>query len=108
MQAAAIDVESVDIGDSQWALSNLRKDKNGRLLLDFANCLRIVELHPDFKGRYKFNDVLGKVLDRGTVMIEWRLIEFTATVQERFLPEVPYDIAVKALIVAANKATGSK
>jgi len=104
MQAAAIDVTVEDDGDRQWARKNLRCAEDGRLLLDIANCLRVLELHPDFKGRYKFNEVLVKVLDRGTVMVEWRLAEYTAMMQERFLPEVPFEIATRALVVAANRA----
>lgn len=104
MQAAVIDVAVQDEGDLLWVRRNLRRAEDGRLLLDLANCLRVLELHPDFKGRYKFNDVLMKVLDRGTVMIEWRLSEFTAMVQERFLPEIPYETATRALVIAANKA----
>lgn len=104
MQAAAIDVAVEDDGDLRWAGKNLRHAKDGRVLLDIANCLRVLELHPDFKGRFKFNDVLIKVLDRGTVMVEWRLAEFTAMMQERFLPEIPFEIATRALVAAANRA----
>ena len=104
MQATAAAEEDLNFeGDAAWARANLRH-ANGRLLLDIANCVRVIELHPDFKGRYKFNEVLGKVLDRGTVMVEWRLGEFVAMVQERFLPEVPYEIAARALVVVANRA----
>lgn len=104
MQAAAIDIAVEDDGDALWARRNLRCAKDGRLMLDLANCLRVIELHPDFKGRYKYNDVLGKVLDKGTVMVEWRLLEFAATLQERFLPEIPYETAARALVVAANRS----
>ncbi len=94
-------------GDLAWARSNLRM-VDGRLALDVANCLRIIELHPDYKGRFRFNEVLSKVLDRGSVMIEWRIIEFAADLQERFLPEIPVDIVAKALVAAANRAEGKK
>ena len=104
MQAAAIDVAVEEDGDLPWARKNLRRSEDGRVLLDIANCLRVLELHPDFKGRYKFNDVLVKVLDKGTVMVEWRLVEFVAMIQERFLPEIPFDIATRALVAAANRA----
>lgn len=90
-------------GDDAWARANLRYEGD-KPLLDFANCLRIIERHPEFRGRYRYNEVLCKVLDKGTVMIEWRLLEFTATLQERFLPGVPFDIASRALVVAANRA----
>lgn len=99
--ATAIKVEND--GDAHWARSNLRFEGD-RVLLDLANCLRVIELHPDFKGRYKYNDVLAKVLDRGTVMVEWRLSEFTATLQERFMPGVPFEVASRALVVAANRS----
>lgn len=106
MQAAAAVFEAMveDDGDAQWAQGNLRHAKDGRVLLDLANCLRVIEAHPDFRGRYKYNDVLAKVLDKGTVMVEWRLLEFTATLQERFLPEIPFETAARALVVAANRA----
>ncbi len=105
MQAAAIiDVAVVEDGDALWVRTNLRHSKDGRLRLDMANCLRVIELHPDFKGRFRYNEVLNKVLDRGTVMIEWRMGEFAAMLQERFLPELPYEIAARALVVAANRA----
>ncbi|HNR75812.1 MAG TPA: hypothetical protein PKM48_01690 [Parvularculaceae bacterium] len=103
MQAAAVEVSVENDGDEQWARANLR-EAHGRLALDIANVLRIIELHPDFKGRYKYNDTLGKVLDRGSVMIEWRVSEFVAQIQERFLPEISSEIAYKALVVAANRA----
>lgn len=101
--AAVIDIAVEDDGDALWARENLRHAKDGRIMLDLANCLRVIELHPDFKGRYRYNDVLNKVLDKGTVMIEWRLLEFAATLQERFLPEIPYETAARALVVAANR-----
>lgn len=107
MQAAAIDVAAEEDGDRLWVRNNLRHADDGRVFLDIANCLHVLEQHPDFKGRYKFNDVLGKVLDRGTVMVEWRLLEFAAMIQERFLPEISNDTAARALVVAANRA-GSK
>lgn len=101
---AVIDVESVASNDGEWAASNLRRTPEGRYFLDVANCLKIVEHHPDFRGRYKYNEVLSKVLDRGSVMIEWKLLEFTATIQDRFLPEIPFETVVRSLIVAANRA----
>lgn len=100
-RAAIIDIEQ---SDEEWARLNLRF--NGvRPILDLANCLRVIERHPDFKGRYRYNEVLNKVLDRGTVMIEWRMIEFAATLQDRFLPEIPFETASRALVLAANKAS---
>jgi hypothetical protein len=99
--AAALDVETD--GDATWARNNLRYDGD-RLLLDIANCLRVIEFHPDFKGRFKYNEILAKVLDRGSVMVDWRVSEFTATLQERFLPGVPFEVAARALVVAANRS----
>lgn len=106
MQAAvAIDVTAEGESDAAWARRNLRHTEDGRLVLDVANCLRLLESHPDYKGRYRYNDVLCKVLDKGTVMIEWRLFEFLAILQERFLPDLPYEAATRALVVAANRAS---
>lgn len=110
MQAAAIvDVEVEDeapgANDAQWVDANLRRDENGAIYKDLANCLRIYERHPDFRGRFRYNDVLTKVLDKGTVMIEWRLSDLVSVIQERFVPEMPYEIAVRALVVAANRNT---
>lgn len=102
MQAAAV-IEFDGAADERWARDNLRH-AGGGVILDIANCLRVIERHPDFKGRYRYNDVLSKVLDRGTVMIEWRMSEFAAILQERFLPAIPYDIACRALVIAANRA----
>jgi hypothetical protein len=101
--AAIIDVE-VEGDDLRWVRENLRFCGD-RVRLDLANCLRVIERHPDFKGRYRFNDVLSKVLDRGTVMVEWRLGEFAAMLQERFLPEIPYEMAARALVIAANRGS---
>lgn len=113
MQAAAIvDVEVEDASksvkaanatDAKWVEENLRRDENGQIYKDLANCLRIYERHPDFRGRFRYNDVLTKVLDKGTVMIEWRLSDLVSIIQERFIPEIPYEIAVRALVVAANR-----
>lgn len=103
MTAAAVAINVENGGDAHWVRSNLRFDGD-RVLLDIANCLRVIELHPDFKGRYKYNEVLAKVLDRGSVMVEWRLSEFTATLQERFMPGVPFEVAARALVVAANRS----
>ena len=104
MQAATVKLADEDSGDAQWARNNLRQI-DGRFLLDIANVLRIIELHPDFKGRFKYNDTLNKVIDRGTVMIEWRVSEWVAQIQERFLPEIPFEIAYRALVIAGNKAS---
>jgi len=104
MQAAAVNIADEGSDDAQWARDNLRQ-ADGRFLLDVANVLRIIELHPDFKGRFKYNDTLNKVVDGGAVVIEWRVSEWVAQIQERFLPGVPFEIAYRALVVAGNKAS---
>jgi hypothetical protein len=103
-EAIDVEVEEAPSNDALWARDNLRY-RDGQPILDIANCLRVIELHPDYKGRYKYNDVLLKVLDRGTVMIEWRMLEFAAEIQERFLPDIPFETASRALVVAANRAS---
>ena len=89
--------------DADWAAENLRRDE-GRVLTDLANCLRVLERHPDYQGRFRYNDMLAKVVDRGAVMVEWRINEITADLQERFLPNVAPDNVSKALVIAANRA----
>lgn len=88
--------------DAAWARHNLRGDQTG-LYLDLANALRILEHHPDFKGRFKFNDMINKVVDRGAVMVEWKISAITAEIQERFLPMLPSELVNNALVIAANK-----
>lgn len=89
-------------GDEDWCKANLRFGA-GAPYTDIANCLRVLERHPDFKGRFKFNEMLSKVVDRGAVMVEWRINEIAAELQERFLPEVPPEMVGRALVVAANR-----
>jgi hypothetical protein len=103
MTAAAVAINVEIDGDAHWVRTHLRFDGD-QVLLDIANCLRVIELHPEFKGRYKYNEILAKVLDRGSVMVEWRMSEFTAGLQERFLPGVPHEVAARALVVAANRS----
>lgn len=88
--------------DGAWARYHLRFE-DGKVIIDLANCLRVIEIHPDFKGRFKYNDTLHKVLDRGSVMLEWRISELTAILQERFMPCVPFDMVQRALVVASNR-----
>lgn len=109
MQAAKLDAApqtkinpAADDGD--WSKANLRFD-GARALTDLANCLRIFERHPDYMGRFRYNEMLNKVVDRGAVMVEWRINEITADVQERFLPDVAPDNVSKALFIAANRAS---
>ncbi len=91
--------------DAEWGKANLRFGA-GLPYNDLANCLRVIERHPDFKGRFKFNEMLSKVVDRGAVMVEWRINEIAAELQERFMPEVPPETVGRALVITANR--GSK
>lgn len=88
--------------DDDWSAENLRR-QDGRPLNDLANCLRVLERHPDYKGRFRYNDMLAKVVDCGSVMVEWRINEITADLQERFLPDVAPENVSKALVIAANR-----
>jgi hypothetical protein len=105
MQAVKLDSSAQgDIaGDAGWAKANLRFEA-GRAYNDLANCLRVLERHPDFKGRFKFNEMLSKVLDRGAVMVEWRINEIAAELQERFLPEISPETVGRALVIAGNRS----
>jgi len=93
--------------DQQWARSNLRR-RDGRVLLDIANVLRILQRHEEFNGRFKYNETLSRVMDKGKVMFEWRISECTAQIQERFMAEVPEPVVRNALIVAANHSGTTK
>ncbi len=90
--------------DGAWSEENLRQ-RDGRTLTDLANCLRVFERHPEYKGRFRFNEMLNKVVDRGAVMVEWRINEITADLQERFMPDVAPENVSKALFIAANRAS---
>lgn len=89
--------------DRAWAKANLRF-KAGEPYCDSANVLRILDRHPAFKGRFKYNENLNKVMDKGAVMLDWRVADLVVTIQERFIPEVPVDVVEKGLIVHANRA----
>ena len=106
MQAAKLEaVATADREtDAEWGKANLRF-AGGLPYADLANCLRIIERHPDFKGRFKFNEMLSKVVDRGAVMVEWRIHEVAAELQERFLPEVAPETVGRALVIAANRVS---
>lgn len=93
--------------DHVWARENLRF-KGGEPMLDIANVLRVFERHEAFAGRFKFNEALNKVLDKGTVMLDWRVAEVVAVIQERFLPEVSEAAVQKALLVHANRVIQKK
>lgn len=105
MQPAKLDKAPEPVQrDEEWAVQNLRQ-QDGRALTDLANCLRVLERHPDYKGRFRYNEMLNKVVDRGAVMVEWRINEITADLQERFMPDVQPDNVSKALFIAANRAS---
>lgn len=106
MQPAKVEITPVPAkqGDDDWSAENLRQ-VDGRTLIDLANCLRVLERHPDYKGRFRFNEMLNKVVDRGAVMVEWRINEITADLQERFMPNVAPENVSKALFIAANRAS---
>lgn len=85
-----------------WAKTNLRF-RASEPMLDVANALRILDKHEDFQGRFRYNPAVNKVLDRGSVMLDWRVSELIAVIQERFLPEIPDDCVKQALLVHANR-----
>lgn len=89
--------------DRDWVDRNLRRSDQGPYL-DLANLLRIIDRHPEFCGRFRFNPGMSKVLDRGRVMLAWQFDELAAVIQERFLPGVPETLVAKAVIVAAQRA----
>lgn len=90
--------------DEAWARKNLRW-RDSKPVCDIANAIRVIECHPDFKGRFKYNEVLNKVIDKGTVMIEWRVNEVCAIIQERFVPTISTDCVNKALVIVANRCS---
>ena len=93
--------------DQVWARKNLRF-KNGEPIPDMANALRIFERHEDYKGRFKYNEMVNRVLDKGVVMIDWRIAEICTFVQERFIPGIPEDVVLKGLTIAAYRTGVNK
>lgn len=93
--------------DEIWARKNLRW-KGGEPIPDIANVLRIFERHEDYKGQYKFNEMVNRVLYKGVVMIDWRIFELCAFVQERFIPGIDEDVVLKGLTIAAYKTGVTK
>lgn len=89
--------------DAGWGSANLRW-RNGDVLLDLANVLRVFERHPNFRGRFVYDQATGKVADRGVVMSGWQIDAMAAEIQERFLPAVCEQTVSKALNIAANRA----
>lgn len=88
--------------DRAWVKTNLRL-RNGEPMLDIANVLRVLERHDAFAGRFRYNNDLNKVMDRGSVMLDWRVAEVVAVIQERFLPEISEVAVQKGLLVYANR-----
>lgn len=88
--------------DEVWAMANLRC-RNNEPYTDLANVLRIFDRHPEFRGRFKFDKSMGKVMDRGEVLLGWQIDELCAVVQERFLPQVPEDVVLRSLLICANR-----
>lgn len=93
--------------DERWARENLRW-RGDQPVLDMANVLRILDGHEEFAGRFRYNDNLNKVMDKGAVMLDWRLAEVCAVIQERFLPEITEADVRKALLVHANRKSRKK
>ena len=100
---AAFPADSQEAKDLAWSQENLRF-KNGEPVLDIANALRVFERHEVFSGRFRYNETLTKVMDKGAVMLEWRVSEVVAVMQERFLPGISPEDVSKALLVYANRA----
>ncbi len=93
--------------DAAWARANLRYDGD-EPYLDIANALRVLSRHDDFQGRFKYNETLAKVMDKGTVMLDWRVAELVSVFQERFLPGIPVEAVNHALVIHANHAIQKK
>jgi len=102
--AVAIEPKVGPSGDQDlaWAKENLRW-ADEKPIPDMANVLRVLDRHPDFKGRYIYNETLNKVLDKGTLMLDWRVSECCAVIQERFVPEIPESAVNNALVICANR-----
>ncbi len=94
--------KSDDNPDRVWAKQNLRW-RDGFPLLDIANAMRVLDRHEDFKGRFRYNDDVDKVLDKGSIMLDWRVLEVCADIQERFLPNIPENVVRAALTVNGNR-----
>lgn len=99
--------EDPPLADDAWARENLRWG-DGRPFMDLANVVRILDRHEDYNRRFSYNDALAKVMDKGAVMLEWRVGDVCADIQERFLPEVPEATVAKALLIQANRVSARK
>jgi hypothetical protein len=91
-----------DNPDRVWAKENLRW-RDGFPLLDIANAMRVLDRHEDYKGRFRYNDDVDKVLDKGSIMLDWRVLEVCADIQERFLPDISETAVRAALTVNGNR-----
>jgi hypothetical protein len=91
-----------DNPDRVWAKQNLRW-RDGFPLLDIANAMRVLDRHEDYKGRFRYNDDVDKVLDKGSIMLDWRVLEVCAEIQERFLPDISETAMRAALTVNGNR-----
>jgi len=76
------------LSDKQWCVENLRCCEENYLILDLANVLRVLERHPEYRGRYHYDINMHKVIDRGVVMVLWQVDALASELQERFLPGV--------------------
>jgi len=99
--------QSEDNPDRAWAKENLRW-RDGHALLDIANAMRVLDRHEEYKGRFRYNDDLGKVLDKGSIMLDWRILEVCADIQERFMPGISETAVRGALIVSGNRNNAKK
>lgn len=88
--------------DLAWAKENLRWS-NEIPISDLANVVRVLERHPEFNGRFIYNETLSRVLDKGTLMLDWRVSECCAVIQERFIPEIAENTVNNALVICANR-----
>ncbi len=96
-----------DNPDRAWAKQNLRW-RDGFPLLDIANAMRVLDRHEDYKGRFRYNDDVDKVLDKGSIMLDWRVLEVCADIQERFLPDISETAMRAALVVSGNRNNTNK
>ena len=101
-EEAVAENEAAAGDDEAWAKANLRF-QDGKPISDMANVLRVLQRHSDFEGRFVYNETLNKVLDKGEVMLDWRVSECCAVIQERFVPGVAEADVNAALVIHANR-----
>jgi len=100
--------QSSGLSDRDWARHNLRRYDQDKLILDLANVLRVLERNPDYSGRFRYNQDMAKVVDRGVIMAMWMVNALAGEIQERFMPSVNENLVHKAIEIVANKATLSQ